>query len=170
MDEAQNLIAGSSGLTKLLNKLVDAGMTLDEPRRIKKLAQAKAVASRIVAESEIEIADLHRRAKHRRAIEDARQQANIESIVLGSIADVSTDARAESMNEDWIANFLDKCRITSDEQMQLLWSRILAGEANSPGSYSKRTVNLVRNLKNQTRSCFQRFADSVFISLVEETS
>lgn len=30
--------------------------------------------------------------------------------------------------------------------MQTLWARILAGEANAPGKFSKRTVNLVGSL------------------------
>jgi hypothetical protein len=30
--------------------------------------------------------------------------------------------------------------------MQDLWSRVLAGEANSPGSYSRRTVNFLADL------------------------
>ena len=30
--------------------------------------------------------------------------------------------------------------------MQALWARVLAGEANKPGSYSKRTVNLMATL------------------------
>jgi len=50
------------------------------------------------------------------------------------------------MEDDWISNFFDKCRLISDDQMQLLWAKLLAGEANSPGTYSKRTVNLLGTL------------------------
>ena len=34
----------------------------------------------------------------------------------------------------------------SDQDMQLLWSRVLAGEANAPGFFSKRTVNFLTDL------------------------
>ena len=52
--------------------------------------------------------------------------------------------------------FLDKCRSVSDSDMQVLWSRILAGEANSPGSYSKRTVNYVSELEKEEANQFSR--------------
>ena|ERR1700733_2796119 len=44
------------------------------------------------------------------------------------------------------ANFRDKCRMVSDEQMQSVWSRVLSGEVNAPGSFSRRTVNLLNDL------------------------
>ena len=58
------------------------------------------------------------------------------------------------MDNDWTVNFFDKCRIVSDDDMQTLWSRILAGEANSPGSYSKRTVNFVSEISKEEADLF----------------
>ena len=63
----------------------------------------------------------------------------------------------ESIEDDWITNFFDKSRIISDTEMQKLWSRVLAGEANSPGSYSKRTVNCISGL--------DKFDAEIFTSL-----
>ena len=63
------------------------------------------------------------------------------------------DANPESVDNDWIVNFFDKSRIVSDSEMQELWSRVLANEANSPGSYSKRTVNFLSDMdKNEAES------------------
>jgi Protein of unknown function (DUF2806) len=55
-------------------------------------------------------------------------------------------ASPQNIEDDWIAHFFDRCRLISDEEMQALWSKVLAGEANSPGRYSKRTVNLISSL------------------------
>jgi Protein of unknown function (DUF2806) len=38
--------------------------------------------------------------------------------------------------------------------MQSLWSRVLAGEAKAPGSYSKRTVNFLSSLDNNDAHLF----------------
>jgi hypothetical protein len=38
--------------------------------------------------------------------------------------------------------------------MQQLWSRILAGEANTPGSFAKRTVNLLGDLEKTDAELF----------------
>src|SRR5438132_11151718 len=40
--------------------------------------------------------------------------------------------------------------------MQGLWSRVLAGEANSPGTYSKRTVNFLSDLDKNDAELFTK--------------
>jgi hypothetical protein len=55
---------------------------------------------------------------------------------------------------DWITNFFDKSRIVSDSEMQSIWASILAGEANSPGTYSKRTVNFLGDLDKRDAELF----------------
>ena len=59
------------------------------------------------------------------------------------------------MEDDWVTNFFDKSRIVSDEEMQSIWAKVLAGEANAPGSYSKRTVNLLGDLDTRDAELFQ---------------
>ena len=58
------------------------------------------------------------------------------------------------MADDWITNFFDKSRIVSDGDMQQLWARILAGEANAPGAFAKRTINLVADLDKSDAELF----------------
>lgn len=67
---------------------------------------------------------------------------------------LNEDARPDSMEDDWIVNFLAKGRIVSNEEMQTLWARILAGEANAPGSYSKRTVNILSDFDKSDAELF----------------
>jgi hypothetical protein len=67
------------------------------------------------------------------------------------------------MENDWITNFFDKCRIVSDEEMQVLWAKILAGEANSPGTYSKRTVNFLGSLEKDEAQLFTNLCSFVAI-------
>ena len=66
------------------------------------------------------------------------------------------DANPESVDNDWIVNFFDKSRIVSDSEMQELWSRVLANEANSPGSYSKRTVNFLSDMDKTEAESFTK--------------
>ncbi len=58
---------------------------------------------------------------------------------------------------DWRANFFDKCRIVHDDEMQTLWAKILAGEANNHGAYSKRTVNSVAEMDKREAESFTHF-------------
>ncbi len=58
------------------------------------------------------------------------------------------------MDNDWLFNFFEKCRIISNEEMQTVWANLLASEANSPGTYSKRTVAFLSTLDKTEAQLF----------------
>ncbi len=117
-----------------------------KPYQIKRVAKAEAEAEIIKAKAQIEVTDLQRRALGRFVVEEAKKQDNIEKITEKAIPQLENSATPQDVEDDWITNFLDKCRIISDDEMQSLWAKVLAGESNSPGSYSKRTVNFLGSL------------------------
>ena len=131
-------------------------VALAEADEIRTLGKAEADAALTAAETEFQITDRHRAAFFRLIEEEAVKQSIMQNIVLKAIPNVDSDnARPEDMEDDWIRNFFDKCRIVSDEEMQNLWSRLLAGEANSPGSFSRKTVNLLADLDKRDAELFQ---------------
>ena len=140
----------------LIEKISDAIGGLSKPSQIRRVAEAEADADKIRAVTRIKITELERRAMSRLFAEEAKKQHNIEAITLKALPDVSPEAKPENVEDDWIANFFDKCRLISDEQMQSLWARILAGEANAPGKFSKRTVNLLGSLDKEDATLFSK--------------
>ena len=146
----------------LIKKISNAVGILFETRQIKRVAKAKAEAARIEAQSEIEITDLHRRAARRWIEEEAQRQTNIESITAKALPQLNENANPDSIEDDWIVNFFDKSRIVSDNEMQDLWARILAGEANAPGTYAKRTVNLLLDLDKNEAELFTKLCGFVW--------
>ena len=151
-------LISTRGLTKpatvLINKISNAVGTLWEPKQIRRVAQAKADAAMTLAKADIEIDEVKRRAAHRFVEEETRKQLNMERITGKAVQDVKPDAPTEDVEDDWITNFFDKCRSVSNEDMQSLWSRILSGEANAPGSFSRKTVNLVADLDKASAELF----------------
>jgi hypothetical protein len=113
------------------------------------MARAEAEAQKIKATAQIETTELQQRALCRFLAEEAQKQINIESITAKALPYIQEESKPQNMENDWIVNFFDKCRLISDEQMQTLWAKVLAGEANSSGSYSKRTVNFLSSLDKQ---------------------
>ena len=140
----------------LIKKVSNAAGLLFEPRQIKRVAKAKAEAARIEAQSEIEVTDLHRRAARRWIEEEALRQMNMEGITAKALLQLDDNAKPESIEDDWIVNFFDKSRIVSDKELQDLWSRVLAGEANAPGTYGKRTVNFLSDLDKSEAEVFTK--------------
>ena len=157
---SDNPLANVGDLAKpfdtLVKKIAKGVGTLYEPRRIKNVAKAEAEAEKIKAVSEIEMMDLHRQAEQRRIEEEAKHQKNMEDIAAKAAPHLNEDANPDAMDDDWIANLFDKCRIVSDDEMQSLWSRLLAGEANAPGTFSKRTVNFVSELDKSDANLFTK--------------
>ena len=99
---------------------------------------------------------MHRRAEQRRIEEEAKHQKNMEDITAKAAPHLDEDANPDAMDDDWVANLFDKCRIVSDDEMQGLWARVLAGEANTPGTYSKRTVNLLSDFDKSDADLFTK--------------
>ena len=63
-------------------------------------------------------------------------------------------ADIREIDEDWRANYFDKCRLVHDDAMQTLWAKILAGEANNPGTYSKRSINSIADIDKRDAQLF----------------
>ncbi len=132
--------------TELIRKISAAIGGGFKPRQIRRVAEAEADAEVIKAKAQIEITALQQRALTRFIMEESKKQDNIESITEKAIGQLNASSTPQDIEDDWITNFFDKCRIISDEDMQILWAKILAGESNSPGTYSKRTINSLESL------------------------
>lgn len=144
----------SEPATVLVERISDAVGGFFKPYQIKRVARAEAEAKKIKAEAEVEVSELQERALNRFVAEEARKQKNIEEIGSAALGDVRDDADPDEIEEDWIINFFDKCRLISNDEMQSLWSRVLSGEANQPGAYSKRTVNFLSSMDKRDAEIF----------------
>lgn len=132
------------------------------PAQIRRVAKAKADADKIRAIANIEIKNIERRALQRFVSEETMKQKNIESITKKALPELDDTAKPQNIENDWIANFFDKSRLISDDEMQNLWAKILAGEANAPGKYSKRTINLIAGLDKSDAELFSRICSYCF--------
>jgi len=140
----------------LIKKISEAIEGTCKPWQIKRIAKAESEAEQIKALSKVKTATLEQRALRRFMLEETKRQCNIENITAKSISRLNATAKPEKIENDWITNFFDKCRLVSDQQMQDIWSKILAGEANSPGRFSKRTVNFMESLDKQDAQLFTK--------------
>jgi hypothetical protein len=157
-----NLGELSKPATVLVEKISDAVGGIFKPYQLVRVAKAEAQADRLRAEGQIEISDLQKRAFHRFLNEEAQKQKNIEDITSKTLPQIEENAKPDEIENDWITNFFDKCRLISDDEMQGLWSRVLAGESNALGTYSKRTVNFLSDLDKNDAELFTKFCGFVW--------
>ena len=172
-----DLIGLSGPATALINRVSEFVGGALHPRQIRRIAKAEAEAEVIRAWGKLAAGSLHERTVRRFAEEQIASQSNIESIVLQALPVLDDEtASPDDVKRDWFANFFEKCRIYSEPEMQTVWSRILAGEANNPGSFSRKTVNLVADLDTLDAAlfvnlcCFIWESDSDRFPLIFETT
>ncbi len=157
-----NLGDWSRPATVLIERVSDAVGGIFKPHQIKRTAKAKAEAEKIEALAKIEVSEIEQRALTRLLKEEGKKQENIERITFQAAQQLGDKAKPEDLDDDWIANFFEKCRTVSDNEMQSLWAKILAGEATTPGTYAKRTVNFVPNLDKNDAHMFTNLCTIVW--------
>lgn len=153
----------SKPATVLIEKISNAVGVVYEPTRIKRQARAEVEADKIRALARIELTDLERRAFARLAHQESRIQENIEQITDQAVSSLPLDAKVDALDEDWIAHFFKQCDTVSDKEMQSLWGQLLAGEATTPGTFSKRTIDFVSSIGKQDAQLFTTFCQFVWM-------
>ncbi|MHC4060172.1 MAG: DUF2806 domain-containing protein [Planctomycetota bacterium] len=149
----------SKPVTKLVESISEAVGVLYEPRRIRKRAEAEADALVIKAKAEVEVENIAARAARRLTKVEIRRQQNIESIVQMSSEALPAEVAEEPVSEDWIARFFEAAKDVGDKEVQLLWAKILAGEVASPGTFSLRTMDILRVIDRNDAKRFELIAN-----------
>lgn len=128
----------------------DAGREFDRLEREREIARLESVP------------DMRRRAEMRMAAEAVHQQENLERIAGSAPKYMPESVSEEDVNPDWRTLFFKHARDISDNLMREVWAQVLAGEVAKPGSYSLRTLEVLRLMSSAEAEAFARLCDLVF--------
>jgi len=143
------------------------------PRAKRKEADAKAYEIEVIERAkakaylnrqEIE-QDLLDRIEERILYRELKKQKNIDAVTMIAAEELYNENNISDIpvDEDWTVRFFNVVEDVSDEMMQQLWGRILAGEVKSPNSFSIRTIECLKNITKQEAELFTKTANFVFI-------
>ncbi|MGN3965505.1 DUF2806 domain-containing protein [Burkholderia gladioli] len=161
-----DLTGFSKPAVKLFDRVSDALGGVFRPWQIRRVAAAEADAAvvkargvtdaaRVKAIAKIELeTELEERTLRRVLAQEVKRQANIESIVVEAAKSVAPDANPEKIDEDWMELFLERSKLISNQDMQRVWARLLSGEANKPGHFSRRTLEIVAGMNREDAELF----------------
>ena len=126
----------------------------------KKMANAEAYAAIKQAETETKVEFLKLKgqeeiAKYISARESSKIN-NVKSVVEKATSHFMEEEKVsnEPVNTDWTNRFFSIVEDISDETLQDIWGRILAGEVKQPNSFSLRTLDLLRNVTKEEAELF----------------
>lgn len=130
-----------------------------EPGAIKAVAKAKAEAHRTEELGKLDV-DIAKREKMERAVDRLIDKATFELENLETVANQAVPLLKDKENPkvpdvDWTTAFSRHAADVSNKEMQALWAKILAGEVNQPGSFSKRTMSLMADISKEDAVMFE---------------
>ena len=91
----------------------------------------------------------------RKTIKEYRNQCKITTIAGQNMLPT---AKPEQVDDDWLAQFMDKARLVSNEQFQILWGNILAEECNNPNSIPKALLHIMEQMDSDMAESFMNVA------------
>ena len=131
-----------------------------EARRIKAIsaAQTESEHKAVIKQTEalLEADKLAQRAGRRLIVKEISRQNNIERIIFLASSELNddNDVSDEPVSVDWATRFFEVVQDVSKEEVQILWSKILTGEIKQPGSFSLRTLAILRNITDLEAKIF----------------
>ena len=155
----------SAGVGKLLETVAEQIALVMKPVHIRREAAAEADARVIKAigdervklikfEGKQFLESRKERAIERISRQAERRQANLESIVTKAAHAVADEVSPQPVDQDWLSQFFEYCQDVSNEEMQLLWGKLLAGEVSRPGRFSFRTLATVKVMSREDADLF----------------
>jgi len=94
--------------------------------------------------------------------DNGRKQSNVAGVVIEAVEEMkalpppnqpqsgAASDEPDQVNEDWINQFARFAEDASSDELQQIWGRVLAGEVNCPGSFSRHTLRFISELDKTT--------------------
>ncbi len=153
---------------KLIDVISQGTGTLYQPRETRNEAESKAYEIEVIKKAKLKAlaegkkfeAATYLRIQERILFNEVERQQNIDDVAeiaadqLKNVKNISK----EPVDKDWSKRFFNIVQDISDEEMQIIWGRILAGETKLPKSYSLRTLEFLKKLSKTDAEVFNKFA------------
>lgn len=133
-----------------------AATDTDFTQRHQRLAQRSGVSATTTAS--YTAPSLIQRADRRERMQRERQQANLEKIMALALDYCPEHVSELDVDPDWFQQYCGLVLAISNQTMQQLWAKILAGEIGQPGSFSLKTLFLLQRMSFKEALALQKAA------------
>ena len=103
-------------------------------------------------------------AERNASAESIRREISISKAVLHAEEELAQDPQEPpetQPSDDWLLRWRECAAGVSSDDLQSLWGRVLAGEVKSPGHYSLRTLEFLRNLSRDEAKAIEKVSPFV---------
>ena len=162
--EIKDIVGLSKPLEKLMDFIVMASKGIFQPFQMKRIAKAESHIR------QLEMVDRFKNTLTKsladytaQKILSLREQTQLENLLkiyecsayeLNKIQTISD----KPIDFEWAVMFSDYAENVSDKEIQVIWGKILAGELSKPGSFSKRTISVLKLLEKEEAEYFMELS------------
>ncbi|AEV28938.1 Protein of unknown function (DUF2806) [Sphaerochaeta pleomorpha str. Grapes] len=166
MKEPEDLLETISKLAEPINtaiiKIANATGVIYEPTRVKRKAKAEAMTDLIRMRTLFGFTKKESQSIMRMNYIKHDNYQGVLNKAIPNFKVSSSTFNPNKVDQDWLRLHFEKSSISSDDEMQHLWAKIIAGEFNCPGSFSRQTLVIVEQLDKGTAQLFTRFGSCFF--------
>ena len=127
-----------------------------EVNRYKSMEVAKVEIENLKKEGLSEIKD---RTLSRILYVEEKRQRNLESVLSLSYAHLPEKVSDKDVEENWLTKYFESIKDVSNEEMKIVWAKILTGELETPGRFSLRTLDVLKYITADEALIFQRLCE-----------
>ena len=98
---------------------------------------------------------LAQRVSRRLQMQRERQQQNLEKTMALALEYCPERVSAQEVDPDWFAQYCELILDISNSSMQQLWAKILAGEIATPGRFSLKTLQTLKQMSHKEAQSLQ---------------
>lgn len=178
------IIGDLAGLSKPLTKLIEVVSSgvgkVYEPTNIRRTAKAKADEIKLISDALVQNSmlptnysngdisiditnseELFKRAGERLVYQEMLKQQNIDSVISTAYVELENtdEVSKEPVDKDWIIRFMNSIEDISNEHMQEIWGKLLAGEIKQPNTFNLRTLEKLKNLTQHEALLFKKVSE-----------
>ncbi|MBO9435763.1 DUF2806 domain-containing protein [Ruegeria sp. R13_0] len=157
----------------LVERFCDGVGGVFKPWQIRRIAKAEADAEITKAKGELEKqklaqasemaqTEIGQRAISRLVDQEIRNQINMESILSIAIESVSKSSDPGNISNQFVSKVFENCKTVEEEELQELWGKLIASEANSPKSISQKTIDILSSLDTEDARLFNSYLSFCF--------
>lgn len=99
-----------------------------------------------------------------------RRVSNLAGVLSHAESEVKTNVNITDVDDNWLEEFQDHAEKISDEDTQIIWGKLLAGEMNSPGSYSKQLMSILSTMSKADADMFVTLSSFCILALYTPSS
>jgi len=143
-EKAEQVIVEHDPQTNAPKSSANAATGISSQKQLLVLARKFSLDAALLPENKQ--APLEDRSYRRKKLDELRQQQNMEAIILRAIQYCSDGTIANKADQDWFSSFVTLAEGISNNTMQDLWAKILAGEISQPGTFSLKTLKAFRTM------------------------